>query len=315
MRTLQLALLFCGAAGALCFFTPGVALLCGVLLALSLGNPWSARTGAWAKLLLQIAVAGLGAGMRLDVVATTGWHGIGYTIIGIAGTMLLGHGLGEWLKIPRETRLLLSVGTAICGGSAIAAVASTVRANATNISVALATVFALNALGLWMFPIIGHALAMTAPAFGLWCALAIHDTSSVVGAALAHSEAALQMATPVKLARALWIVPLTLVIGRFWKHPVTTDQPARSTPPWFIAGFVAASAIVTWCPTLQPAGLQIAAAAKHLLVLTLFLIGANISRNTLSTVGWRPLLHGILLWVITATATLAAIVSGVISAG
>lgn len=290
---------------------PGVALLCGIALAVTVGNPWNAQTSRWAKWLLQMSVAGLGAGMNILLVAQTGAQGIGYTIVGIAVTMATGLALARWLRVPREAGLLLSVGTAICGGSAIAAVAATIRAGAAHVSVALATVFALNALGLWIFPVVGHWLALSAPDFGLWSALAIHDTSSVVGAALAHSEAALQIATPIKLARALWIVPITLVIHRYWpmSSPDTT-RGTRSTPPWFILGFLLASALVTWWPTAQPLGLHVAAGAKRLLVVTLFLIGATLSRSALASVGWRPLAHGTMLWLLVASTTLVAILGG-----
>lgn len=294
---------------------PGVALLGGIAIAITVGNPWNAQTSRWAKRLLQISVAGLGAGMNLLLVAQTGAQGLGYTIVGIALTMAIGLALARWLRVPREAGLLLSVGTAICGGSAIAAVAATIRAGAAHVSVALATVFALNALGLWIFPLVGHWLALDAGDFGLWSALAIHDTSSVVGAALAHSEAALQIATPIKLARALWIVPVTLVIHRYW--PMSSSASARgthSTPPWFILGFLLASALVTWWPAAQPLGLHIAAGAKRLLVVTLFLIGATLSRTALASVGWRPLVHGTVLWVLVASTTLLAIWAGWIHA-
>lgn len=299
---------------ALVMLPPGIALLGGIAIAITVGNPWHAQTSRWAKRLLQMSVAGLGAGMNILLVAQTGVQGIGYTIVGIALTMATGLALARWLHVPREAGLLLSVGTAICGGSAIAAVAAAIRASAAHVSVALATVFALNALGLWIFPVVGQWLALDAPDFGLWSALAIHDTSSVVGAALAHSEAALQIATPIKLARALWIVPVTLVIHHYWPTASPETRGTRSTPPWFILGFLLASAFVTWCPAAQPLGLHVAAGAKRLLVATLFLIGATLSRPALTTVGWRPLAHGTFLWILVASTTLLAILAGWIQA-
>lgn len=293
--------------------SPGLALLCGIGIALTAGNPWPAATARWATWLLQVAVAGLGAGMNCLLMLEVGARGIGYTVVGIALTLVVGLWLARRLRVAREVGLLLSVGTAICGGSAIAAVGATVRAHAAQMSVALATVFALNALGLWLFPWVGRVLSLDATTFGLWSALAIHDTSSVVGAALAHSEAALAIATPIKLARALWIVPLTVGIHHFWAHD-STAPGRRGTPPWFIAGFLAASAAVTWIPGLQPVGLQVATAAKYLLVITLFLIGATLSRTALAHVGWRPFVHGILLWLFVATTSLIAIQFGWIQA-
>ncbi len=311
MQSTRLAILCIGAGSALCLLSPGMALLLGIVVAVGPGNPWAPRTSQWAKRLLQIAVAGLGAGMNLVTVAHAGLHGIGYTLVGITLTMGIGLALARWLRLTTEAGLLLSVGTAICGGSAIVAVAAAIRARPLHISVALATVFSLNALGLWLFPLIAHHLALDAHAFGLWCALAIHDTSSVVGAALAHSEAALQIATPIKLARALWIVPMAFIAGRYWKSPEQSGvSTARSAPPWFIAGFLLASAIVTWWPAAQPLGIHVAALAKRLLVLTLFLIGATLSRKALASVGWRPFLHGVLLWAITAGVSLFAIFAG-----
>lgn len=302
---MRAALLCLGLAASLWRLTPGMALLLGVAFAITVGNPWSASTNRWAKRLLQIAVVGLGAGMNIITVAHVGLHGIGYTIIGIALTLALGWQLGRWLRIPREAELLLSVGTAICGGSAIAAVAAAMRASTTHISVALATVFTLNAIGLWLFPLVGDWLALDANHFGLWAALAIHDTSSVVGAALAHSEAALAIATPIKLARALWIAPLAIGIHHFWS--ATDARTKRPAMPWFILGFIALSALITWIPWLQPLSQPIMMIAKRLLVTTLFLIGATLSRPAIAAVGWRPFAHGVLLWAIVATTTLAAI--------
>jgi uncharacterized integral membrane protein (TIGR00698 family) len=197
----------------------------------------------------------------------------------------------------------MGVGTAICGGTAIAAVAPAIGAKPNQTSLALAVVFLLNALALFVFPPIGHALGMTPSSFGLWCALAIHDTSSVVGASMQFGDEALGIATTVKLARALWIIPVTLVLARVWKRD---DGAAAGAPrrPWFIFGFLAVAALVTWVPALQAVGQAVALVARQVLVLTLFLVGAGVSRQTLKEVGARPVVLGVVLWVFVASASL-----------
>ncbi len=232
-RPLPRALILLGGLLALAPFTPAAAALVGgALLALTLGNPLQATTKAWTPRLLPLAVVGLGADMNLRAVARAGLHGLGYTALGLLLVLALGWILGRLLKVEGQTGLLISVGTAICGGSAIAAVAPVLRAREQEISVALATVFLLNALALVVFPPLGHAAGLGQEAFGLWSALAIHDTSSVVGAGLAYGPRALEVGTTVKLARALWIVPLTLALG--WLAPRRASAPADapSFPPW-----------------------------------------------------------------------------------
>lgn len=291
-----------------------VALLLGVGLAVTIGNPYLTFTKKWAPKLLPIAVVGLGAGMNLHVIGQVGVSGIGYTVVGILMTVLLGITLGRILKTEKDTSLLITVGTAICGGSAIAAVAPVIRAKNHEVSIALGTVFMLNAAALFLFPFIGHQLALTETQFGLWSALAIHDTSSVVGATLQYGAHALEVGTTVKLARALWIVPVAVAIGflrqRSSPQTVTTEKAKR---PWFIIGFLIAAAIVTFIPTLQPAGHAVEKAAKQLMVLTLFLIGSNLNRETIKAVGARPFIQGIALWIIVASLSLAAIYYGYIS--
>lgn len=302
---------------ALAPFTPAAAALVGgTVLALSIGNPWQTYTRAWTQRLLPIAVVGLGADMNLRAVAKAGLHGLGYTAISLAVVLALGWWLARWLKVERDAGLLISVGTAICGGSAIAAVAPVLRAREHEISVALATVFLLNAVALVLFPPIGHAASLGQEAFGLWSALAIHDTSSVVGAGLAYGPRALEVATTVKLARALWIVPLTLGIG--WlvarRGEAAVDAPPVKKP-WFIAGFLAMAALVTFVPALHAPGHLIAVAARRLLVLTLFLIGAGLSREALRSVGLRPFLQGLLLWLLVGSLGLGAVKLGLLSVG
>jgi uncharacterized integral membrane protein (TIGR00698 family) len=312
-------MLILGGALALAPFTPAAAALVGgTLLALSVGNPWQTSTRAWTQRLLPLAVVGLGADMNLRVVAKSGLHGLGYTAISLALVLALGWWLARWLKVERDAGLLISVGTAICGGSAIAAVAPVLRAREHAISVALATVFLLNAVALVIFPPIGHAAGLGQEAFGLWSALAIHDTSSVVGAGLAYGPRALEVATTFKLARALWIVPLTMGIGWLVARRGEAVADADAPPvkkPWFIAGFLAMAALVTFVPALHAPGHLIAVAARRILVLTLFLIGAGLSRESLRSVGLRPFLQGLLLWLIVGSLGLGAVKLGWLTVG
>lgn len=288
-----------------------VGLTAGVTVTLLLGNPHAIRTRPLTPKLLAWSVVGLGAAMNLKTVALVGLHGFGYTMIGIASTLTLGTLLGHWLKVRGNTAILVSVGTAICGGSAIAAAAPVIHADEEETSVALATVFLLNAAALLIFPVIGHALQLGARSFGLWAALAIHDTSSVVGAASSYGGDALVVATTTKLARALWIVPLTLALG-LWvarrEHHEAGHVKAKR--PWFILGFLAAAALVTFLPELQPAGAIVAKVAVRSLVLTLFLLGLGLSRASIAKVGARPFLQGILLWLLVGSGTLGAILMG-----
>ncbi|XXF80198.1 putative sulfate exporter family transporter [Myxococcaceae bacterium GXIMD 01537] len=292
----------------------GTALVAGILVALLVGNPYVAWTRRATHVLLSLAVVGLGAGMDLRVVAAVGAHGVLYTVVGIGLCLVLGTLLSRWLGVPREAGLLISAGTAICGGSAIAALVPVLRPREHEVSVALGTVFLLNAVALFVFPAIGHAVGLDASRFGLWSALAIHDTSSVVGAAMQYGSQALEVATPVKLARALWIVPLTLTLGAWRRRQGEPMEPrGKARRPWFILGFLAMAALVTWVPALRPTGHLVAAASRQALVLTLFLIGANLTRSALRAVGLRPLAQGLVLWVTMAGLSLGAIVLGFVS--
>ncbi len=291
------------------FVSSAEALIAGLLIALFIGNPYPTKNRI--HLLLGISVAGMGAGMNLETVARVGLQGIGYTVVSIAGVIALGMLLKRLFKVEDEIALLITIGTAICGGSAIAAVTPVLRAKSHSVSVALGTVFILNAVALVIFPPIGHFFHMTERAFGLWSALAIHDTSSVVGATVTYGKIATEVGTTVKLARALWIVPVTLAIG-YLKKDSNEGEDVKSKKPWFILWFLIAAALVTWIPALQPAGHVVDTIAKRLLVLTLFLIGLGLSRETLRSVGFRPLILGIALWIITATTTLTLIQNGFI---
>ena len=300
--------------GAIVSAIPGVpaaaALAGGVAVALTVGNPLAGRTRAAAQRLLPLSVIGLGGAMDLVAVGRAGYHGAVTTVVSIAACLGLGALLARALRVDRRTGLLVTVGTAICGGSAIAAAAPVLGAEERELSVSLATVFVLNAVALVVFPPVGHALGLAEPSFGLWAALAIHDTSSVVGAGLAYGPLALQVATTVKLARALWIVPLTLGLGAVERARGAEAGRGKGKAPWFIVGFVAAAALATWIPALRPAGHLVAEVARRALVVTLFLIGVGLSREALRRVGPRPLALGVALWLLMGGATLAAVKAG-----
>lgn len=300
------------------FINAGAALALGITAALLVGNPYMVTTRKLTKTTLSLSVIGLGAGMNLINVAQAGLSGIGYTAISIVLVLALGMGIAKLLKTEKVAGMLISVGTAICGGSAIAAIAPVIDAKPHQISVSVAVVFILNAVALLIFPMIGHALDLTQEQFGLWSALAIHDTSSVVGASAQYGARALEVGTTVKLARALWIVPLVFAV-QAWHHrqiKQTAGEDAQTSAkpkyPWFILGFLAMAAVVTYVPALQGAGHIVELCARRLLVVTLFLIGANLTIDTIKEVGPRPLLQGVLLWVIVLIATLAAIKTNLI---
>lgn len=282
------------------------ALVAGVAFGLLVGTPEPARVKQWQTWLLQASVVGLGAGMNLAVVARAGVSGLGQTLVSLTLTLGVALLLARGLRTERTTSLLIGVGTAICGGSAIAAVAPAIGAKSHQSSVALVVVFLLNAVALVVFPPIGHAVGLSQHEFGLWAALAIHDTSSVVGAALQYGPEALEVGTTVKLARALWIIPLTLVLARFWPRDADAKAGAAKRP-WFILGFLVMAALVTWVPALAGPGKWVAMAARQLLVATLFLVGAGVSREALKHVGVRPLVLGVVLWVLVGGATLAVL--------
>jgi len=286
------------------------ALVLGIGIALTAGNPWSGETRRLAHVLLGLSVMGLGAAADLAVVAKVGARGVFYTAAGIALTGAAGLALARALGVEEDTAILVTAGTAICGGSAIAAVATAIRAKTESVSVALATVFLLNAVALVVFPPLGRLVGLDEGRFGLFAALAIHDTSSVVGAAAAYGPKAVEVATTVKLARALWIVPLAFAAARF--HASRTGERAtfRAGLPWFLAGFVAIAALVSGVPVLRPTGLAVAAGARRTLVVTLFLIGSTLTREAVRRVGARPVLLGVALWVLAASATLGAIFAG-----
>ena len=293
--------------------SPAYALAAGAVLGWIGANAHPARTAVVARWLLQLSIVALGATMPLMQVARAGMNGLGVTAISILATLALGRWLGRALRVNPDTALLVSGGTAICGGSAIAAIAGALRPKTHDVTISLATVFLLNGVALLIFPPIGHLVGLTQRQFGWWAALAIHDTSSVVGAGLAYGSAALAIATTVKLARALWIAPLTVGLAFRRRHGAhETEVSRRAHFPWFIVGFVAVAGVFTLWPALSSAAPVVGFVAQRMLVLTLFCIGAGFTREALRAVGLRPLVLGIVLWVIVGTTSLIAIKAGLI---
>lgn len=287
--------------------TPPVALFLGLTFALTCGQAFPVFNKKASKYLLQYAVVGLGFGMDLHASLASGKEGMEFTVLSVAGTLLIGWFIGrKCMKINRNTSYLISSGTAICGGSAIAAVGPVLKAKDSEMSVALGTIFILNAIALFLFPAVGHALGMSQEDFGTWAAIAIHDTSSVVGAGAAYGEEALRIATTIKLTRALWIIPVALITSFIFK-----SKGQRISIPWFIFFFILAMLLNTYLLGSSETGIAIGNAingfARKILTITLFFIGASLSRDVLKSVGARPLLQGILLWAAISFSTLAYI--------
>ncbi len=280
------------------FVSPPVALAMGLVFGLGLPHPYGKEAKMFSRFLLQASVVGLGFGMNLQQVIRAGRSGFLYTMLGISFALLAGMGLGTLLGVQRVPAFLISTGTAICGGSAIAAVGPITQASDEEMAVALGTVFVLNSVALLTFPFIGVALKLTQSQFGLWAALAIHDTSSVVGAAAKYGAEALAIATTVKLARALWIVPLALGTA------IVRGAKAKIQWPWFIGLFCLAAVCNTYLPGGAPAYALAVKVAKIGLTATLFLIGSGISVATIKRVGHRPLLQGIILWLLVLVGSL-----------
>ena len=281
--------------------SPAIALLMGLVVAQLTGHPYLHLNHKATQLLLQISVVGLGFGMNVHSALQAGEQGMVFTIFSISGTLIFGYFMGRWLNVDKKTSYLISSGTAICGGSAIAAISPVIKAEEKQISVALGCVFILNSIALFAFPVIGHYFNLSQTQFGLWCALAIHDTSSVVGAAAKFGPHALEVATTVKLARALWIIPVAFASTFIFKN-----KSKKISIPYFIGLFILAMVANTYIASVSVISPYIMLIAKAGLTLTLFLIGAGLSRKVLASVGFRPLLQGIALWIaISATALYA----------
>lgn len=278
-----------------------LALVLGIAVGITGINPWPVETVKWSKRLLQCSVVGLGFGLGLSDVLKAGGGAIAYTVAGIGIAMTVGWAIGRMLELPGKTATLISFGTAICGGSAIAAMAPVIKASDEDISVSLATVFSLNAVALILFPFAGHLVGLDQQQFGLWAALAIHDTSSVVGAATAYGGVAVLVGTTVKLARALWIMPSVAIAA--WLN--RSDE--KTGIPLFIPGFLAAAAVRGLLPQFTLVWDGLFATARQALVVTIFLIGTGLSREVVRRLGVRPMLMGVLLWLIVSMATLMAV--------
>ncbi len=292
------------------FGSPPLALALGIVIAFTIGTPYPKLSGTPTKYLLQASVVLLGFGMDLQAVYQAGKDGILFTIATIFGTLLLGYFVGKLLFVRPKTSALISSGTAICGGSAIAAVGPSIEADPDEMSVALGTVFVLNAVALFVFPFLGHAVGLTQGQFGIWAAIAIHDTSSVVGAAGTYGSQALAIATTVKLVRALWIVPVALMFAFLFRKSVSGERTGSSFP-WFILLFLLAAAVRTYgSSTVFPSIFDsLVNLGKAGMIVTLFLIGASLSRKMLKNVGSRPLIQGVILWVVISAVSLWAVLN------
>ena len=298
----------------LCLFPaihPPVALVLGAIVGLGIGNPFVVQTHHWSRNLLKLSVIGLGFGITAQQVGSVGVDAAVYTAVGISSIFLAGFVLTKLVRVEKETALLVTTGTAICGGSAIAAMAPTIDAKQHSTSVALATVFTLNAVGLILFPPIGHAFGLTQGQFGAWAAMAIHDTSSVVGACDTYGDQALAIGTVIKLTRALWIIPVSLIAA------YAVKSSGKVKMPWFLGGFVLAALLRSFVPAAHISGNTTLFGlfyeiARQSLVVTIFLIGSGLTREVLARVGIRPLVLALILWILASSVSLMAILGGIV---
>lgn len=280
------------------YISAPIALVAGFLFTAVWGHPmpqFASKTTSW---LLKASVVGIGFGMNVQEAMTVGREGFVLTVGSIFIVMTVGYLLGRGLGINRRMAHLISSGTAICGGSAIAAVAPAIEAKDEEISISLGVIFLLNSIALLIFPIMGHHLGLSQHQFGLWCAISIHDTSSVVGAAATYGEEALKVATTVKLTRALWIIPISLLSVLLFR-----SKSRRVSVPWFIFMFVGAMILNSFL-NIEPIAMNIYRLSKSMLVVTLFLIGSKISLSALKTTGLKPIILGVGLWIIISVVSL-----------
>lgn len=284
--------------------TAPVALLAGLIFAFTCENPYPKFNKKCSKYLLQVAVVCLGFGMNLQESLRSGADGMLFTVVSVVSVMALGVILGYTMHINRKTSYLISSGTAICGGSAIAAVGPVLRADENEMAVSLGVIFILNAVALFIFPPLGHLFDMSQAQFGTWAAIAIHDTSSVVGAGEVYGEEALQMATLIKLTRALWIIPLA-----FATMFVFRDGSGKVSIPWFIFLFVLAMVANTYLPLPEWLTAALVWVARRGMVVTLFLIGASLSLSTVKQVGVKPLLLAVALWILIGVSSLLVVLN------
>lgn len=293
--------------GLLCLtpiISPPLALLAGIILAQLIVHPFQSQNKKVTTFLLQFSVVGLGFGMNVHSALAAGKEGFMFTVVSVIGTLFLGILLGKFLKTDKIISFLISGGTAICGGSAIAALSPVVNANEKQVSIALGTIFVLNSVALFLFPFLGNLLHLSQSQFGLWCAIAIHDTSSVVGAAAKFGDEALQIATTVKLARALWIIPVALISSTLFKK-----GSSKIKIPYFIGLFILAIIASTYVPFVKNISPYIVDISKAGLTLTLFLIGSGLSGKVLKSVGFKPIFQGLVLWIVISVAALVSIMS------
>lgn len=286
------------------FITPAIALFIGLFYALVFKKPYPKFNKKASKYLLQTSVVGLGFGMNVTEALKSGGNGMLFTIASVVGVMIIGVVVGRMMHINRKTSYLISSGTAICGGSAIAAVGPTLKADEDEMAVSLGVIFILNAIALFIFPPIGHFFELNEIQFGTWAAIAIHDTSSVVGAGEAYGQLALQTATLIKLTRALWIIPLAIVTMFIFR-----DNSKKISIPWFIFLFIIAMLINTYCNLSDELTSSIAWLAKKGLILTLFFIGASLSLVTIKHIGIKPLILAAILWFIIGVGSFIVVIS------
>lgn len=293
--------------------TPPVALFMGLVFAFIFGIPYPKFNKKLSKYLLQASVVGLGFGMNLIHSLQSGAEGMLFTVISVVGVMVIGVFVGRWMNINRKTSYLISSGTAICGGSAIAAVGGVLKANENEMAVSLGVIFILNAIALFIFPWLGHMFDLSQTQFGTWAAIAIHDTSSVVGAGEAYGQEACELATLIKCTRALWIIPLALFTMWFFRKDPQGEGSGKISIPWFILLFVLAMVINTYTPdSMMPVMGEVyrmlVIIAKQALIMVLFAIGASLSIKVIRQVGVRPLVQAILLWIVIGVGSLIAVI-------
>lgn len=281
------------------FFSAPLALLCGIILAFLYRGEEVIKTGKFTKYLLQASIVCMGFAISVNDAVQTGKNGLLITVVTVIVTLLIGLLIGKALKIDKNISTLISGGTAICGGSAIAAIAPVIDAKNNEISFSLAVIFTLNAVALFVFPVIGHLLDMSQASFGYWAAIAIHDTSSVVGACSAYGEEALHVGTTVKLTRTLWIIPVALVIAFFNK-----SNKSKISIPWFILLFVVAIIIGNYLPGMEETNAHLSWLGKKGMMISLFFIGTSIKPGEVKKTGIRPFLQGIILWFVIAVSSL-----------
>lgn len=281
-----------------------IALALGFGLAVLIGNPFEKHLHKSIHLLLQISIVGLGFGLKLNEALDAGKTGFLLTVVSICTVMILGYILGKLFKLDKKLSYLISAGTAICGGSAIAAVSPIIKPSTKEISLGLAIIFTLNSVALFIYPAIGHILHLSQEQFGLWCAVGIHDTSSVVGAAGKYGNEALKIATTVKLARALWIIPVSVITMFIFKN-----KQSKIRIPWFIGWFILAILLNTYFPVFDYFSTSVTSIAKSGLNLTLFFIGSTLSIQTLKTIGIKPLAVAVILWITISVGSLLYIIS------